>query len=367
LRTHNVVDTKTASVNPIKILPNILNQAFLSNNNAAVDEQKILEEEIKINSKPQNHEAQFKFSEITGLDVKKMAKSIKTNACGVDDISAYFIKISIEHTADILADIINASFINNFFPNRWKEAIVKPIPKVTNPTKASDYRPISLLPAFSKISEKIAAKQMAQFLQEHKLLDKLQSAYRISHSTTTALLTVSDDIFKALDDSEVVLLTLLDYSKAFDTANHRLILAKLKHFGFHEDALAWVASYLGNRKQKVRTDSDSDWEHIQNGVPQGSILGPLLFTVLVSDISETINMGNYHTYADDVQVLLTFKPDEAITAFESTNTILENIANYSDNNFLKLNTDKTKYIVIGSQRNLKKPVSTGPSTIEIKW
>ena len=353
LRTHNVVDSKTSTLDPIKILPNVLNQAFLANNNAAIDEHKIQDELNKINNKPRHAHAQFKFSEITGLDIKKIVKTIKTNACGVDDISAFFIKISIEHTADILADIINSSFINNFFPNRWKEAIVKPIPKVNNPTKASDYRPISLLPAFSKIAEKIAAKQMSQFLQEHKLLDKLQSAYRNSHSTTTALLTVSDDIFKAMDESEIALLTLLDYSKAFDTANHKLILAKLKHFGFHDDALSWVTSYLSNRKQKVRTESDSNWEHIENGVPQGSILGPLLFTVLVSDISDNINTGSHHTYADDLQFLLTFKPEQAAEAFETTNTVLDNIANYSNDNFLKLNTDKTKYIVIGSQRNLK--------------
>ena len=353
LRTHNVVDAKTSSLTPIKILPNVLNQAFLSNNNAVLDEQKLQAEITKINAKPKTLEAQFKFSEITGLDVKKTVKTIKTNACGVDDISAFFIKLSIEHTADILADIINASFVTKFFPSRWKEAIVKPIPKVANPTQASDYRPISLLPAFSKISEKIAAKQMSEFLKEHKLLDKLQSAYRNSHSTTTALLTVTDDIFKAIDESEVVLLTLLDYSKAFDTANHKLIIAKLKHFGFHNDALDWVISYLSNRKQKVRTDTDSQWEFIQNGVPQGSILGPLLFTVLVSDISENITTGNYHTYADDLQLILTFKPAEAVNAFNTANTVLSNVANYSNNNFLKLNTDKTKYITIGSQHNLK--------------
>ena len=354
LKTHEVVDTKTNTLSPIKILPEILNQTFLSNNNAPVDDQKILEEVTKIKDKPIISPHNFKFSEITGQDIKKMVKTIKTNATGIDDISAFFIKISIEYTADILADIINASFSNNFFPNRWKEAIVKPIPKVNNPTQASDYRPISLLPAFSKIIEKIAAKQMSTFLSEHNLLDKLQSAYRTLHSTTTALLTVTDDIFKAIDDSEVVLLTLLDYSKAFDTANHKLILAKLQHFGFHDDALAWVLSYLSNRKQKVRTDKDSDWVSIHNGVPQGSILGPLLFTVLVSDISENITAGSHHTYADDVQHLLTFKPETATAAFEATNTVLHNIANYSKNNCFKLNTDKTKYIVIGSQGNLKK-------------
>ena len=121
----------------------------------------------KIKNKPIISPVKFTFSEVSGLDIKKVVKTIKTNATGVDDISAFFIKISIDYTADILADIINASFTNKFFPNRWKEAIVKPIPKVNNPTQASDYRPISLLPAFSKIMEKIAAKQMSTFLNEH--------------------------------------------------------------------------------------------------------------------------------------------------------------------------------------------------------
>ena len=195
---------------------------------------------------------------------------------------------------------------------------------------------------------------MMEFLREHKLLDKLQSAYKTAHSTITALLTVSDDIYKALDDSEMVLLALLDYSKAFDTANHTLILAKLKHFGFQENALSWITSYLSNRSQMVRTDTDSDWEHIKNGVPQGSILGPLLFTVLVSDISDNITSGSYHTYADDVQWFFNFKSSEAVNAFETANTVMENIVSFSKNNFLKLNTDKTKYIIIGSQYNLKK-------------
>ena len=107
LKEHNVVDSKTSCFKDININPNILNKDFLSNNNAGVDQQKVLSEESKIRNKPKATNAQFKFSEITGLDVKKVVKSIKTNACGVDDISAYFIKISIEYTADILADIIN--------------------------------------------------------------------------------------------------------------------------------------------------------------------------------------------------------------------------------------------------------------------
>ena len=354
LKNYNLVDSKKACFKDIKMDPNVLNQAFLSNNNAELDEQKVSSEEQRIGNKPKATDTQFQFREVSGLDVLKVVKSIKTNACGVDDISAFFIKISIEHTANILADIINSSFEYSFFPNRWKQTIVKPIPKISNPSKASDYRPISLLPAFSKISEKIAAKQMTDFLEGHKLLDHLQSAYKRGHSTTTALLNVSDSIFKAMDESEVILLTLLDYSKAFDTANHRLILAKLKHLGFHNSALQWITSYLTGRKQKVSTDTDSEWEFIKNGVPQGSILGPLLFTVLVSDISESINSGKYHTYADDVQWYIKFKPEECIDSFETANMVMSNIVKYSNDNFLKLNTDKTKYIVLGSPGNLKK-------------
>ena len=114
LKKHNVVESKGGSSHEITILPNILNNAFLSNNNAEIDDNALLQEVTKIQNKPCATNAHFNFSEITGLDVIKAAKSIKTNACGIDDISSFFIKVSIEHTADILADIINASFVNNF-------------------------------------------------------------------------------------------------------------------------------------------------------------------------------------------------------------------------------------------------------------
>ena len=169
----------------------------------------------------------FSFSEVTVGQVIKMVRTIKSNACGVDGISAYFLKLGIEHSVYAFTDIINASLKFNKFPERWKQSLVKPLPKVSNPSVASDYRPISLLPAFSKIVEKLVAKQMVDYLKQTGYLDNLQSAYKQSHSTITALLNVSDDIYEALENSELTFLVLLDYSKAFDCANHRLILAKL--------------------------------------------------------------------------------------------------------------------------------------------
>ena len=192
---------------------------------------------------------------------------------------------------------------------------------------------------------------MVDYLKSTGFLDNLQSAYKPSHSTITALLKVTDDIYEALENSELTFLVLLDYSKAFDCANHKLILAKLKSAGFKEDALSWVTSYLAGRSQKVITSSqESNWSGFVNGVPQGSVLGPLLFTVLVSDISDAIKRGRYHLYADDTQLYYNCKVEEANTTIAKINSDLENIYNYSSRNCLKLNASKS----IGCRPNLKK-------------
>ena len=138
----------------------------------------------------------FAFQEVSENQVLKMVRSIKSNSCGVDGISAYFLKLGIEYSVFAFTDIINSSFRHRKFPERWKKALVKPIPKNSNPLNASEYRPISLLPAFSKVVEKIVAKQMIDYLRETGYLDNLQSAYKQSHSTITALLNVTDDIYE---------------------------------------------------------------------------------------------------------------------------------------------------------------------------
>ena len=213
---------------------------------------------------------------------------------------------------------------------------------------------------------------MIASLQRTGYLDDLHSAYKRSHSTVTALLNVTDDIYDALENSEVPFLVLLDYSKAFDCANHRLILAKLKAAGFHNDSLSFVTSYLSGRSQKVKTGTkESSWENVINGVPQGSVLGPLLFTILISDISDAIKRGRYHLYADDTQLYYTCKVCDANVTIDHINCDLDNIYNYSKRNCLKLNAVKSKFIVIGSRPNLKKlnsmvlnKIELGPDIIE---
>ena len=150
-------------------------------------------------------------------------------------------------------------------------------------------------------------------------------------------------------------MVLLDYSKAFDCANHRLILAKLKAAGFREDSLKWILSYLSGRTQKVVTAAgESEWNGILNGVPQGSVLGPLLFTVLVSDLGDAIRRGRYHLYADDTQLYYSCKPEDANNTIKDINSDLDRVSKFSKINCLKLNAEKSKFIIIGSRQNLKK-------------
>tara|TARA_B110000196_G_scaffold315326_1_gene324761 strand:- start:511 stop:1359 length:849 start_codon:yes stop_codon:yes gene_type:complete len=205
---------------------------------------------------------------------------------------------------------------------------------------------------------------MCDFFKGDNELDKLQSAYKKFHSTNTALLNISDDIYQSMDKSQITILILLDYSKAFDCANHRLILAKLKAAGFHDDALSWILSYLLDRKQMVKTDlGESRWVNIKNGVPQGSILGPLLFLVLVSDLYKSVCHGKYHMYADDTQLYYHCKVNQINSVIAKINSDLQKIQLFSDNNCLKLNTGKSNFIIIGGRANLNKLKNVNVSPI----
>ena len=276
-------------------------------------------------------------------------------SAGVDNINSYVIKLILDRISGTLTHIINSSLEQEIFPDRWKKAIIKPIPKVNVPLAANDFRPISLLPTLSKILEKVVNIQIVEYLVNKELLDPYQSAYKKRHSTLTALLKLNEDIFEALDDSEVTLLVLLDFSKAFDTVNHKLLLAKLDILGFQGGVCNWIHSYLSGRTQKVKTDSEeSDWAEIKNGVPQGSILGPLLFTILVSDMRMTIWNGSYLTYADDTNLYWETPADMLNDSIREANSVLNNIADYCVNNRLILNEGKCKYIIMGSRPAIKK-------------
>lgn len=352
LKKHNIVGANKSNESPCQFEPDLLNDTFCESHNAEVDFDKITRTINNINSKPRRGDC-FQFQEVTEREVIEVVKSLKSNASGVDDISAYFVKLSIGHSVSAITDIINTSLRLAMFPDRWKKAVVIPIPKINLPLVPSEYRPISLLSVLSKIIEKIAAKQIVSYLSFHSLFDANQSAYRINHGCPTALLKVTDDIYQALDNGEIGVLTLLDYSKAFNCANHNIILAKLKSLGFSNLALKWISSYLTGRSQRVKTQSGySKWKILVNGVPQGSILGPLLFTILLNDLNDFVGNCKFHLYADDSQIYITGKITDILELINRLNSDLLNIFNFSESNNLSLNIGKCKYMFIGSKNNL---------------
>ena len=353
-RQLNIIPNKKTR-SPINFSANKLNKAFTENNNFCVDENKIDEQIRKMYQKNPPTLHKFKFREVTELEIVKTITGLKTNSSGVDGINSFILKLIVKRVSHIILDIIQTSFRTKTFPERWKFAIISPIPKNDHPFKETDFRPISLLCALSKVLEKMANKQICEYLIKHSFLDVHQSAYRPNHGCITALLKVVDDILDGIDDSEATLLILLDFSKAFDTINHRLLLEKLSILGFEIDALEWVKSYLTGRKQQVRTENEtSDFIELKNGVPQGSILGPLLFTIFVLDIRQHIEVGSHHSYADDLQIYKSFKSPDINETIISLNKDLKNIAEYCDNSALKINEGKCYYLILGSSRSLQK-------------
>ena len=364
-RKLNIISDKTNKVK-VNFSAETLNENFVKNNNATVDPNFIEEklQNLYKNFPPSIHK--FSFQPVCEQDVIKVTKTLKSMAVGVDCINSFVIKSLLPRISTVLVHIINISFEHGIFPENWKKAVVTPIPKVSIPLSPSDFRPISLLPSLSKIIEKLANIQIVAYLVEHNFLDPYQSAYMKNHSTQTALLKLCEDIYDVIDDSEITLLVLLDFSKAFDTVNHKLLLAKLDILGFEKNTCDWILSYLSGRQQKVKTDNESsNWSTLTNGVPQGSILGPLLFTILISDMRRSIWNGSYITYADDTNLYWESEVDTINSTIDAANQVLEQVSTYCVDTCLRLNETKCKYIFIGSKPAIRKLNNLETNTVKI--
>lgn len=188
----------------------------------------------------------------------RIINSIKTNARGVDGLSIFDIKLCIPHCIPHILHIINQVIIQKKFPSLWKQALVKPVAKNNNPTDLSDFRPISLLSVLSKILERHIHIQITEFLNNNKLESNIQSGFRKNHSTSTALTHLVDDFLRNIDEGRCICLVMIDFSKAFDTLDHSMLLAKLHYLGFSEFAIDLMRSYLNGRKQAVVIDNNGE-------------------------------------------------------------------------------------------------------------
>lgn len=285
----------------------------------------------------------------TEIEVKDLLSSVDVSkACGVDGVGNSLIKACADSIASPFSRFINISLSKGIFPSMWKLANVIPIFKKDDRQLKVNYRPVSLLISLSKISEKIVFIRLYNFLLEIHFLSPFQSGFRPGDSTVNQLVFMVHKIYEALELGKEIRMVFLDISKAFDKVWHKGLLRKLESLGVRDPLLKWIKSYLTGRKQRVIIDGQSsDWKQIEAGVPQGSVLGPLLFLIYINDITCDLQC-NCFLYADDTCLFeVVDEPD--LTAAKLNND-LERINAWTCDWRVTINPGKTKSMTFSAKR-----------------
>jgi hypothetical protein len=302
------------------------------------------------------------FSAINSEDLMDLVSKMSNKFCCLDPIPTFLLKECVDELTPILLFIVNKSLTTGSFPTGMKKAVVKPTLKKENADAdcLSNYRPVSNLTAISKLLERVVLNQLNEHLSSNDLHCPVQSGYRPHHSCETLLVRMTDDINKEIQCGNIVLVVLLDLSAAFDTIDHEILLEKLlTDYNISGKALGWMKSYLEDRYFCVKIDDTiSSLLELLFGVPQGSLLGPILFILYIKALQEiAAKYGlNVQFYADDSQLYISFSPmhpSDLADVKDRINKCLEEVKIWMVNNFMKLNEDKTELLVIGKPRVLK--------------
>ena len=338
--------------------PEKLNSYYVNPAETLTDKQSATPTELNeiINNLPSTNKDSFVLKTVTYQQVLNEINSIRNDcSSGCDNLPINLLKPLAETIAFPMTTIINDCIRKCIFPEQWKVAKVCPIPKVHNPSQSKDYHPISILPIFSKILERVTMKQLCLFLEDQLVFSKSQSGFRKNHSTNTLLIKMRDDILNAQDRGEVTIAVLTDFSKAFDTVDFAALLQKLHKLNFSKEALKFILSYLTDRKQFVQIDDKiSSNKTVKLGVPQGSILGPVLFNIYVSDMDTVCEGSTCLQYADDSNIYNHCKPADIPESITKLQTNINEVHKWSKSKNLIFNPDKTKFMIFSTKKSQAK-------------
>ena len=297
---------------------------------------------------------------VTEAQVSNLFNNLNTNRSSIG-IPNKLIKIAAEPLSVLFTQIYNQSIETGIVPNILKVSQFTPVYKRGDATDPTNYRPISTLSPFSKVFEKLIYNQLYNVLEKHSILYKYQFGFRKGYSTEQAILEITDSLKKAMDKKLVSCGLFLDFSKAFDTINHDILLSKLYRYGIRGNPLRWFENYLYNQVVKIG-DTISSSQTIICGIPQGSTLGPLLFLLYINDFPNCSSKLSFRIFADDTNMFYT---SNNLRNLESVmNEEFKSVVEYCAINKLSINFSKTNFYILVSSSRLSGNINANNITIK---
>jgi hypothetical protein len=328
-----------------------------STSNVSLDDSaRFIENQLFENN--QNVKADFKFSFTTTTEIDDLLSTIQTSSgAGICDIPTKVLKIPSVNLKRAIVHLFNYSILTSTIPSDWKTAVVTPLFKKKGSTDdLNNYRSISILPPIAKLFEKLIHKQILAFLDSNNFITNDQHGFRANHSCETALHEIISKINNIKSKRLIGLLLFIDFKKAFDTVDSRLLILKLKFYGFSDSAINLIRNYFENRKQLVKIDGCiSDTLGIKLGVPQGSVLGPLLFLIFINDIVRYLNDLEVKLFADDTTIIKT--DNDLTTLLAIFHKAIEKLVIWCKFNRIDINWGKTKAMFITNKKQFQTPNS----------